>query len=215
MSLRRARDDVPVRIEEYGDRAVLVGFDDEAEVGPWAEALERDRPALVLDVVRGAASVVVVGTEGAANETLRQLAESVVPLDAEGAGGEVEELLEVPVRYDGEDVDEVARATELSVADVGALHSSVEYQVAFCGFAPGFGYLTGLPEGLHLPRRATPRPRVPTGALAIADRYSGVYPTASPGGWWLIGTANVPIFDIDRDPPALFTPGRRVRFVPS
>ena len=204
-----------MRVEPYGDRAVLVTFDDPADVGPWAAAVEQERPSEVVDVVRGAMSVVLVGFDGAADEVLMQRARAVVPLAPSEVDTWAQEPLDVEVRYDGEDLEEVARATGLAVDDVGALHAAAEYEVAFCGFAPGFGYLAGLPERLHLPRRQTPRPRVPASALAIADRYTGVYPTASPGGWWLIGTALVPIFDLQRDPPSLFTPGRRVRFVAS
>ena len=88
------------------------------------------------------------------------------------------------------------------------------YTVAFCGFAPGFAYLTGLPTALQLPRRATPRPRVPAGSVAIAGELAAVYPTASPGGWHLIGRTDLTLFDVDRDPPALFSPGTVVRFDP-
>ena len=90
--------------------------------------------------------------------------------------------------------------------------TAVELVVAFGGFAPGFGYLTGLPEHLHLPRRGTPRTRVPAGAVGLAGPFAGVYPSASPGGWQLVGHTEVVLFDVDRDPPALFRPGVRVRF---
>ena len=84
--------------------------------------------------------------------------------------------------------------------------TGVELTVAFCGFAPGFGYLTGLPEELHVPRRATPRTRVPAGSVALAGPYAGVYPQASPGGWQLVGRTDAVLFDVDRDPPALLAP---------
>ena len=84
--------------------------------------------------------------------------------------------------------------------------------MAFCGFAPGFGYLTGLPDDLHVPRRATPRTRVPAGSVALAGPYAGVYPQASPGGWQLVGRTDAVLFDVDRDPPALLMPGTTVRF---
>ena len=84
--------------------------------------------------------------------------------------------------------------------------------MAFGGFAPGFGYLTGLPPHLHVPRRSTPRTRVPAGALGLAGPFAGVYPTASPGGWQLVGRTDAVLFDPDRDPPALLRPGVRVRF---
>ena len=102
----------------------------------------------------------------------------------------------------------------MAVDAVVAAHAAATYTVAFCGFAPGFAYLTGLPAALRLPRRATPRPRVPAGSVAIAGELSAVYPTASPGGWHLLGRTDVALFDVDRDPPALLTPGTIVRFEP-
>jgi len=101
------------------------------------------------------------------------------------------------------------------VAEVVDLHTSATYRCAFCGFAPGFGYLTGLDPSLHLARRATPRSRVPSGSVAIAAGYSAVYPTASPGGWHLLGRTHVELWRSDRDVPALITPGAFVRFVPA
>ncbi|MBU6450098.1 MAG: allophanate hydrolase subunit 1, partial [Rhodospirillales bacterium] len=97
-------------------------------------------------------------------------------------------LVEVPVVYDGEDLAEVAKLTGLSVAEIIRRHSEAEYTVAFCGFAPGFGYLTGGDIVLRVPRRKTPRTRIPAGAVALAGEFTGVYPRESPGGWQLIGT---------------------------
>ena len=94
-------------------------------------------------------------------------------------------------------------------------HSDATYRAAFCGFAPGFAYLTGLDPALQLPRRATPRTRVPAGSVAIAAGYSAVYPTTSPGGWHLVGHTDAVLFDADRDPPALIAPGTTVHFVPT
>ncbi|MBW0254736.1 urea amidolyase family protein [Cellulomonas sp. PS-H5] len=121
----------------------------------------------------------------------------------------------LPVRYDGADLAEVARATGLSEDEVVHRHAASEYTVAFGGFMPGFAYLTGLDPALHVPRRSTPRERVPAGAVAIAGEFAAVYPAATPGGWMLLGTCDVPLFDVDRDPPALLRPGTRVRFVPA
>jgi KipI family sensor histidine kinase inhibitor len=119
--------------------------------------------------------------------------------------------IELRVRYDGEDLDEVAEATQLSVEDVIELHRDATYVVDTIGFSPGFAYLTGLDDRLHLPRRATPRPRVPAGSLAIADAFSAIYPFASPGGWHLIGrVVDTVMFD---ERGALLQLGDRVRFV--
>jgi len=123
--------------------------------------------------------------------------------------------IEVQVRYDGEDLESVATAVGLDVDEVVSLHSAAEYVVAFCGFAPGFGYLRGLDPRLQLPRRATPRTRVPAGSVAIAAEFTAVYPRPSPGGWHLLGSTDRVMFDPDRSPPALFEPGVHVRFVAS
>ncbi|MFI9048648.1 allophanate hydrolase subunit 1 [Streptomyces sp. NPDC053427] len=122
--------------------------------------------------------------------------------------------LEIPVRYDGPDLAEVAALWDVTPDEVVRLHSGTAFRVAFCGFAPGFGYLTGLPRTLHVPRRDTPRTRVPVGAVALAGPYTGVYPRSSPGGWRLIGTTDAVLWDPAREPAALLAPGSRVRFVP-
>lgn len=118
----------------------------------------------------------------------------------------------VQVSFDGPDLAPVADASGLSVADVIARHTGAVYRAEFCGFAPGFAYLSGLDPALHLPRRSSPRPRVPRGAVAIAGPYTAVYPTASPGGWQLLGTTEFPLFDPLSDRPAQIVPGDLVRF---
>jgi KipI family sensor histidine kinase inhibitor len=116
--------------------------------------------------------------------------------------------------FDGPDLDEVASLTGRTADGVVAALAAAELTVAFTGFAPGFGYLTGLPEDLHVPRRATPRTRVPAGAVGLAGPFAGAYPRASPGGWQLVGRTDAVLFDPDRDPPALLVPGATVRLVP-
>lgn len=121
----------------------------------------------------------------------------------------------IPVRYDGADLDEVAERTGLSREEVIRRHSEREYHVMALGFLPGWAYLGALDDALALPRRATPRPRIPAGAVAIAGVQTGIYPRESPGGWHLIGSTDVVLFDPERRPPVLFRPGDRVRFVPT
>jgi KipI family sensor histidine kinase inhibitor len=121
--------------------------------------------------------------------------------------------VQVSVHYDGADLGGVADEIGCSVEAVIAQHQDPTYIVAFCGFAPGFAYLLGLPSALHLPRLATPRTRVPAGSVAIAGEYSAVYPRESPGGWRLLGRTTATLWDADLDPPAVLTPGRAVRFV--
>jgi allophanate hydrolase subunit 1 len=121
-------------------------------------------------------------------------------------------LVVLPVTYDGPDLHEVADATRLSVQDVVARHLAPTYTVAFGGFMPGFAYLVGLDPALVVPRRGTPRERVPAGSVAVADRFTAVYPAATPGGWRLLGTCATTLFDVTRADPALLTPGTSVRF---
>jgi 5-oxoprolinase (ATP-hydrolysing) subunit B len=121
----------------------------------------------------------------------------------------------IPVQYDGPDLEDVARRTGLSVADVIARHCGRDYTVYFLGFVPGWAYLGDLDPSLVVPRRTEPRSRVPAGAVAIAGAQTGVYPYAISGGWNLIGRTSVHLFDPMRDPPAVFAAGDRVRFVPS
>jgi KipI family sensor histidine kinase inhibitor len=119
-------------------------------------------------------------------------------------------LVELPVTYDGPDLDDVADRWGCRAEEVGTRHQAVELVAAFCGFAPGFAYLAGL--DVDVPRLATPRARVRAGSVALAGRWCGVYPTASPGGWRVIGHTDAALWDPRRDPPALLAPGTRVRF---
>jgi inhibitor of KinA len=118
----------------------------------------------------------------------------------------------IPVRYNGEDLAEVADRTGLTPDEVARIHSSADYRVFVIGFVPGWAYLGPLDERLILPRRESPRKRVPAGSVAIAEAQTGIYPLATPGGWHLIGTTDVGMFDVHRDPPSLVSVGDYVRF---
>ncbi|MEU5801205.1 allophanate hydrolase subunit 1 [Streptomyces sp. NPDC047804] len=203
-----------VRVLEAGPRALLV----ELPCGEDAEAfhaeLLRRRAAgelPVREIVPGARTVLLDGVEDRA--LAGRLRSWTVPRLDRGEG----EAVEIPVVYDGPDLADVAEAWGVAVDEVPRLHARTEFRVAFCGFAPGFGYLTGLPGHLSVPRRTTPRTRVPAGALALAGPYTGVYPRTSPGGWQLIGRMPGPeaLWDPGREPAALLGPGTRVRFVPA
>lgn len=130
---------------------------------------------------------------------------------AESASAAAREV-RIPVTYDGEDLAEVADLLSVSPTEVIARHQAATWEVAFAGFAPGFGYLAGDDELFDVPRRSSPRTRVPAGAVALAGEFTGVYPRASPGGWQLIGRTEATLWDLDRQPPALFVPGTIVRF---
>ncbi|QRZ61497.1 carboxyltransferase domain-containing protein [Rothia sp. ZJ932] len=116
--------------------------------------------------------------------------------------------------YTGEDLNDVANATGLSVEEVITKHSSASWQVAFAGFAPGFFYLHAPDNTMDVPRRATPRTSVPAGSVGLAGQLSGIYPRSSPGGWQLIGHTNAPLWDLTQNPPALLEPGNTVQFKP-
>ncbi|RVU22718.1 allophanate hydrolase subunit 1 [Streptomyces antnestii] len=201
-------------VRPAGRHALLVELPDAERTGAFHAELLRRRAAGTLppvaEIVPGARTVLLDGV-GDPELLTRQLATWDVPLHAPGEGA----VVEIPVVYDGPDLAGVAALWGIGEDEVAARHSSYTYRVAFCGFAPGFGYLTGLPDALHVPRHATPRTRVPAGALALAGPYTAVYPRATPGGWQLIGTMPdpAPLWDPSRDAAALLTPGTRVRFV--
>ncbi|MFD0485694.1 5-oxoprolinase/urea amidolyase family protein [Kineococcus sp. GCM10028916] len=122
-------------------------------------------------------------------------------------------LVEIPVHYDGEDLAEVARTCGIDVPDLVRRHTAATWTVAFTGFAPGFAYLAGDDPVLDVPRRGTPRTTIPAGSVALAGRFGGIYPRASPGGWRLLGRTSATMWDVERAEPALLRPGMRVRFV--
>ena len=121
-------------------------------------------------------------------------------------------MIDIPVRYDGEDLDEAAEILGMSKKELIERHTASDYIVAFTGFAPGFAYLAEGDPRLAVPRRTSPRTKVPAGSVGLAGEFSGVYPKTSPGGWQLIGTTPLAMFDLNRTPAALLQPGYRVRF---
>ena len=142
-----------------------------------------------------------------------QLVSRIAACDLGGAVQRSDVLVQIPVRYDGEDLAEVAQILNTSPEEVVRRHTGSEWSVAFTGFAPGFAYLSGGDAIFNVPRRATPRTKVPAGAVALAGTFSAVYPQASPGGWQIIGITDEAMWDLSRDLPALLQPGYRVRFV--
>ena len=176
-------------------------------------ALEQHRPDGVVDVVPAARTVLLVVDP--ARTTLAAVAAAVHALRPRPGARPAGELVELPVRYDGADLTDLADRLGIGTDELVRRHTAEEWTVAFCGFAPGFGYLTQPGGSWDVARRATPRTRVPAGSVALAGEFSGVYPRESPGGWQLLGRTDVAVFDVDRDPAALLRPGVRVRFVPA
>ncbi|MEU3458794.1 allophanate hydrolase subunit 1 [Streptomyces sp. NPDC006733] len=200
-----------MRTLPVGDHALLVELAADGEVGAFHAELLRRRAAgslpAVREIVPAARTILLDGLDDP-GALAAELADWTVPPLAPGAGARTE----IPVRYDGPDLAEVAERWGVRPEEVPDIVGGVDFRVAFCGFAPGFAYLTGLPEHRHLPRRSTPRTAVPAGSLALAGPYAGVYPRSSPGGWQLIGTTDAVLWDPRREPAALLAPGTRVRF---
>lgn len=197
-------------VRRVGAAAVLVEFADPAAVPAWYAALSAEPHLTAAEIVPGARTILLDGVGDPAGVAARLASWSGPRPGAAPAGGP---LVEIPTVYDGPDLDHVARLWRTDRRGVVARHTAVEFRAAFCGFAPGFAYLTGLPAALAVPRRPTPRPVVAAGSVALAGMYTGVYPTASPGGWQLLGRTASPLFDLGADPPARLAPGTRVRFV--
>ncbi|MFE9258311.1 allophanate hydrolase subunit 1 [Streptomyces sp. NPDC006879] len=205
------------RVQQVGECALLVELDGAAGVAALHAELVRRRARgqlpEVLDIVPAARTVLLDGVPEAVlpSSLARQIAEWELSEPTTADGPEVR----LPVVFDGPDLEEVARRWGMPVSAVPEVLSDTRFRVAFCGFAPGFGYLTGLPAPLALPRRDTPRTSVPAGSVALAGEYAGVYPRASPGGWQLVGSTDAVLWDPARESAALLAPGTWVRFVPA
>ncbi len=199
-----------------GERALLAQVQNVGEVMALTAALRADAEfsAAVTELVPAARTILIETADGA---DLRALRHSVSRIARNTETADARSLdttpIEIPVRYDGPDLAEVAAAAGLSTKEVIGRHTAGPWRAAFGGFAPGFAYLIGGPPELQVPRRRESRTAVPAGSVALAGEYSAVYPAESPGGWQLIGTTEVALWDVGRDPPALIRPGTLVRFV--
>jgi KipI family sensor histidine kinase inhibitor len=195
-----------IGLRRMGEHAVL------AEVADTPQALSlaawaRSTRIPAEEIVPGAVTVLFDGVEDPA--ALRALLDAWSPQVSFEPG----RLVQVPVTYNGPDIEDVAQRWGTDVEGLVERHTALEFIAAFCGFAPGFAYLAGLPDELAVPRLASPRASVPAGSVALAGTWCGMYPTASPGGWRLIGRTELPLWNPDRPDPALLVPGTRVRFV--
>ena len=207
-------------IASAGDRALLVTLGSSIDPALLGEVLALDRalqdarPRGLLRTVPAYASLLCHYDPDVTDATrleagIRQLEGQV------GASVPSGSVADVPTRYDGADLAEVALKTGLTPANVIEAHAGREYLVYCVGFAPGFTYCGALPDQLAVPRLASPRLHVPAGSVAIAGRQTGIYAVESPGGWNLIGRTTLRLFDPAADPPARFKPGDRLRFVPT
>ena len=171
-------------------------------------------PLAALDTGPGSAGTVlmVAGYTGSKEDFAPLLAPLSELTDLPRQDAPTGAIVEIPVIYDGPDLEVVARACGLSIEHVVAAHTSIPWNVAFGGFAPGFAYLCDGDPRLLVPRRDQPRTLVPAGAVALADGFSAVYPRSSPGGWQVIGRTKTPVWDDKRHQPALLRPGMRVVF---
>jgi KipI family sensor histidine kinase inhibitor len=199
-----------VRLLPCGDTGLLVEVGSLDAVLVLADALVRSPPPGVVDVVPAARTVLL--RFDPSTTTAAELERAVHAVRPVGVRPATAAPVELEVVYDGPDLEEVGRLTGLGPRGVVEAHTGQVWTVAFPGFAPGFAYLVGADERLHVPRRPEPRVRVPAGAVGLAGEFSGVYPRASPGGWQLVGSTAAVLWDVERDPPALLRPGTSVRF---
>ena len=208
-----------VRIRPAGDRAVLVTLGTSMEPGTLARvialdrALQSHRPSGLLTTVPAYASLLCTFDPDVT--TSKQLAESVTAIDIGCAALPEGRLHEIPVRYDGPDLERVASHAAVTPEAVIELHSQPEYLVYCLGFAPGFVYCGEAPEAIATRRLDSPRTRVPPGSVGIAGRQTGVYAVESPGGWNLIGTTSMALLEPSSSKPSPFSPGDRIRFYPT
>jgi KipI family sensor histidine kinase inhibitor len=200
-------------IRAAGGSALLATFDSIDSVVAFHRGLPPGGLPGVVEIVSGARTLLFRYDRSRTDAGhLRATLTTVVPA-ADAAPASDAGSIVIPVTYDGEDLDAVAAVTGMPRDQLVAWHTGQLWTSAFCGFAPGFSYLTGTSPSLDLPRRSASRTAVPSGSVALAGEFSAVYPRTSPGGWQLIGRTEVPMWSLDRDPPALAPAGTRIRFV--
>ncbi|WP_229075484.1 allophanate hydrolase subunit 1 [Actinoplanes sp. DH11] len=199
-----------MKVRRVGASALLIECTGPAAVEGWRAELWRRREIGDLDAVEIVPGARTVLLDGVPPGTEERLAAWEPAPDATPAAGP---LVEVPTTFDGDDLADVAEIWQVTVEDAVKRLVETPLTVAFCGFAPGFAYLRGLPEAWAVPRLAAPRPRVPAGSVALAGGYAGIYPTASPGGWRLVGHTGLELFTVRAEQPALLSPGTRVQLV--
>jgi KipI family sensor histidine kinase inhibitor len=208
----RSADAVRVTLRAAGPRAILAEFDTTQQVRDYyAEATRRradGRLSATVEVVPGAVTLLFDEVDDCP-----ALARDLRAWQPAPAVERTTRVVQIPVVYDGPDLSEVAGIWGSTVLQTVRRHIGMSHQVAFIGFAPGFAYISGIPEALRVPRKARPRTHVPMGSVAVADGFTGIYPGHSPGGWQLIGHTEVRMWDPQRRQPAYLAPGDRVQFI--
>jgi len=199
-----------LRFLPAGLDCLLVELDDLETAMTLFDGLLAAPPRGVVEMVP-AARTVMIRFDPLATDRAR-IVKDVARIDLSARTAREGELFELPVAYDGEDLGDVAELLGWTVDEVIRRHTQATFTVAFTGFAPGFAYMTCDDPGFDVPRRKSPRVRVPAGSVAIGGKFGGVYPTDSPGGWQILGNTPVKMWDTARDRPALLAPGDRVRF---
>lgn len=191
--------------------ALLVELDNLEQTLALLASLKNDPVNGIEELVPAARTILVQWRPSACSlaELVRQISQRDVSARALSGGT----LIEIPVHYSGDDLIEVAELLNITPEELIRRHTGSEYTVAFTGFAPGFAYLSGGHPSFNVPRRSTPRTRIPAGAVGLAGTFSGVYPQASPGGWQIIGVTPTAMWDLAREVPALLQPGFRVKFI--
>ena len=215
--------DAEYSLYPFGDAALIAETTEEISESAYrriqglARAITENPPKGVLELIPAYRSLLVVYdslfTDYSSMETMIRGLTSYVEVVVDPAV----EIVRIPVCYESPyclDLEEVARHTGLSPREVVELHTAGTYLVYMIGFTPGFPYLGGMSERIAAPRRLSPRTRIPAGSVGIADRQTGIYPMASPGGWNIIGRTPTTLFDPAREPPALLKAGQYIHFDP-
>lgn len=193
-----------------GEDGLLIELPDVAAVHALAGLIRSHECAdRLIELIPAARTVMLIGPR----EVLTRIGDDVQSFEPSAVSVDEPRTVEIPVRYDGADLEGIAKRAGLSVEEVVDAHSGATYSVDFFGFSPGLAYISGTPQAIRVPRRDSPRTRVPVGAVAIANEYTVIYPAATPGGWSIIGTLDgPPMWDTDADPPTRVGLGDRIVF---
>ncbi|HET6484738.1 MAG TPA: carboxyltransferase domain-containing protein [Actinoplanes sp.] len=201
-----------MRVRRAGTSALLIECRDGEQVEAWRHEIQRRRDTgelRVVEIVPGARTLLLDGVEPGTAEALAGWSDPSTAVVTDHRGP----IVEIATVFDGDDLADVAERWGMTESQAISQLAGIDFTVAFSGFAPGFAYLRGLGEKFAVPRLAAPRPRVPAGSVGLAGEYCGIYPTASPGGWRLVGRTAEILFDVRDEPPARLGPGTRVRLV--